>query len=546
MTRRRTRPRAAVAVAAVLAATLPLLDARGATGARDPSCDQSRRAVAYTTSTSGEPHVRGASPLMPCLLHVPDSTQAGETHLALTAAGTIVYQAQNALGDGRQNAEGQAPVQLGLSADAGRSWSGSGLDVSNTMQGPSGIDNTLYRDPATDRLFWVVYGNGSQAVDAVLGRSDDGGRSWTVGAIPCCANGENPRLLAAPARTTKTHGYPNVLYYCTNTAQVGGLVFFAGTRVCYTSGDGGTSWEGPRILLQKPTGHFPECGGLGEQFDSLDGSYPTADAEGRLYLLVRCGVQTESLAGPTPSTAYVLRSDDEMATWTNLGEAPPLPSGYGTMGSAYKEELRSDPAGNLYLVRGTQDPTYALYLWVSTDHGATWANPRVITIPGSHLAASPMWQIAVGAPGRLFVDYTGSAVLPPCPASSSGCTGVSMYLTVTDNALAADVAFEGAALNTSRDHTSYFFPGGDFTDVVTGPDGLARAAFPGGYVGWLSSLRATHPPAPAGGNIERVASQTMDPLPSTGLAVGLGVSALTLLMGSAAVARLRRRERWAA
>ncbi|MFN2536898.1 MAG: sialidase family protein, partial [Mycobacteriales bacterium] len=277
------------------------------------------------------------------------------------------------------------------------------------------------------------------------------------------------------------------LYYCTNTAQVGGLLFPAGVRLCYRSLDGGMAWDAGRVLLQKPASHFPQCQGVGEQFDSLDGYYPTADAQGRLYLIIRCGPTTESIGvDAPPSTAYVLRSDDEMATWHQVGVAPALPTGYGLAGKGpFKEELRADHDGNLYLVRGTQGPSDGLYLTVSGDRGVTWTAPRKMLVPGTHLAASPTWQVAVGSPGHAAVAYAGSSSAPPCAPSSSSCGDLSMYLVETSNALSPAPVFRGAALNGPGDRTAYQLAGKDFTDVTIGPDAVARAVFPGGYVGWL-------------------------------------------------------------
>ncbi|TMA24138.1 MAG: hypothetical protein E6J87_24385 [Deltaproteobacteria bacterium] len=376
-----------------------------------------------------------------------------------------------------------------MSTDYGQTWVATGNDVSQSMPSATGIDNAFYRDPATDRLLWVVYGISSNPPQTTMGISDDGGRTWRLGSTPCCDEGENPRMLAAKPRVSITSGYPNVLYYCTNTAQAGGLEFLAGARVCYKSVDGGATWDAGRTLLLKPVGNFLECAGQGEMFDSLDGSYPTADPSGRLYLLIRCGVETENFAGPPPiDSAYIVRSDDEMATWTQVGQPPPLPPGYGTSGIPYKEELRADADGNLYLVRGTGSPTNALYLWVSRDGGATWSGQRQLSIPGTALSDDPMWQLALGSPGRLAVNYAGTqGSSNPCSGATS-CSDLNMYLVETDNALDPNVVFRGAALNDPNDHTSYMLGGSDFSDVTIGPDSVFRAAFPGGHIGWLDAV----------------------------------------------------------
>src|SRR5439155_8246162 len=133
--------------------------------------------------------------------------------------------------------------------------------------------------------------------------------------------------------------------------------------------------------------------------------------------------------------------------WTQVGQPPPLPPGYGTSGIPYKEELRADADGNLYLVRGTGSPTNALYLWVSRDGGATWSGQRQLSIPGTALSDDPMWQLALGSPGRLAVNYAGTqGSSNPCSGATS-CSDLNMYLVETDNALDPNVVFRGAALN---------------------------------------------------------------------------------------------------
>ena len=490
------RPKPLLLIAAGLAAAVSgvvhsLAPARAVPGL-PPFCDASRTGVTYGADGVILP-VSGSTPI-PCLVQVPLSTAAGESHLVLTSAGTIAYQAQGALGDGQTQpgSPGEPPVQIAVSANGGQTWVATGNELTLSMPSPVGIDNTLYRDPATDRLFWVVYGVSSNPPRTTMGRSDDGGQTWQMGSTPCCTEGENPRMLAAAPRVSTPSGSPSVLYYCTNTGQVGGLVFPAGARVCYESLDGGVTWDSGRPLLLKPGGNFLQCNGQGEWFDSLDGYYPTADAAGRLYLEIRCSPTHENFGGPLPSTAYILRSDDEMASWTLVGEAPPLPHDYGLSGNPYKEELRADADGNLYLVRGTGSPSNALYLWISRDGGVTWSDSVKLSIPGTQLSNDPMWQIAVGAPGHLVVDYAATGVGASC-VSQTECPNLDMYLVETNNALSDDVLFRGARLNDPDDHTHYMLAGSDYTDVSIGPDGVARAAYPGGYIGWLPEPAGTAP-----------------------------------------------------
>ncbi|MDT7547757.1 MAG: repeat-like domain [Actinomycetota bacterium] len=442
-----------------------------------PGCVPARPGVVYTSAGTIATPV-SARPV-PCLITIPRSSQAKETQVAVTKAGTIVYQADLTMVDG-QSAQ---PMQVAVSADRGKTWRATGQEIANGGIKNAGIDNHVYRDPATDRVFWIVYGVASNAPQPTLGTSSDGGRSWKLGAMPCCSDAENPHLLAARPRGSVTKGYPNVLYWCTNTSVVGGVVFPFGVRMCFTSHDGAATWDTGRILLNKPVASFPECIGRGELFDALDAYYPTADASGRLYMIVRCGPTDEYVSGPpTANPAFIVTSDDEMATWTKVADAPALPAGYGSpAGVAYKEEMRADRDGNLYLVRGTGTPTGTLHLWVSKDGGRHWSTDRTISLPGTHSVDAPLWQIAVGEPGHLVVDYAGTQGSSP---------NLNAYLIDTTTALSADPVFRGAVLNDPRGkvHLVNQLAAYDYTDVEIGPDGLARAAFPFGLVGSLANL----------------------------------------------------------
>jgi hypothetical protein len=299
-------------------------------------------------------------------------------------------------------------------------------------------------------------------------------------------------MLAGKPRVSTTSSYPNVLYWCTNSSLFGGIVFPAGVRVCFKSLDGGSSWDLGRILLNKAAANFPDCTGRGEMFDALDAYYPTVDGAGRLYMIVRCGPTTEYIGGPpTSNPAFIVTSGDEMATWQKVADAPPLPSGYGVpAGDAYKEELRADRDSNLYLVRGTGVPNGSLHVWTSKDGGSHWSPDRTITMPGTRSVEAPLWQIAVGAPGHLAVDYAGTQ------GSSSA---LNAYLVETTSALSDRPVFRGAVLNDPAGtvHLVNQLGAYDYTDVAIGPDEVARAAYPFGLVGNLASL-AARPTAKAG------------------------------------------------
>src|SRR6266542_4449618 len=88
------------------------------------------------------------------------------------------------------------------------------------------------------------------------------------------------------------------------------------------------------VLFHRGPSDRPECGGTEEQFNAGDGNYPQAAPDGSLYVMVQCGGRT-----------FLARSRDEGATWPTVrvhGKPLAIPA---------TEELRTDPAGNLYGVR---------------------------------------------------------------------------------------------------------------------------------------------------------------------------------------------------
>jgi hypothetical protein len=119
---------------------------------------------------------------------------------------------------------------------------------------------------------------------------------------------------------------------------------------------------------------------------------------------------------------------------------------------------------------------------VSRDRGLTWTPPQQINLPGTRIVNEPLWQVSVGEPGHLVVDYAGTQGAGP---------DLNAYLVETTNALADHPVFRGAALNDPNGdwHEPYALGSEDYTDVEIGPDGIARAAFPRGKVGYLAPSR---------------------------------------------------------
>ena len=430
------------------------------------ACDSSRTAVAFTGD--GTP-VPASSSVVPCL----GTTGYGgaETRVVVTADGTLVYEpaivtpgvAGTAYGAGLPGPHPStqiSPGGLAVSSDQGGTW---------RFDEPAGQtwvpqDDQLYADPATGWLYYYALSpdpvpqSGTPLQDqlpagyAQLMASPDDGQHWYHTALPGYVESENPRFTSAPApaggqRPVAYAPNADVVYWCGNN-----MLFTPSYRACYRSIDGGVSWSFASILFSSPVPQHGQCGANGETFNAGDGNFPEGAPDGSLYVLVNCGSQT-----------FLARSTDEGSSWpvvTNSSGAPQTVPADG--------ELRVDPAGDLYLVAQNGD---ALQLWTSVDHGATWAGPENMTVPGSMNVLQ--WFVAERGIGEVAVSYLADT------ASGVGYDG---FLSVTRDALATQPTFVGTTLD---DPATPIYAGSppqardDFVGVDIGPDGTPWAAFYG-------------------------------------------------------------------
>src|SRR5206468_6790781 len=115
-----------------------------------------------------------------------------------------------------------------------------------------------------------------------------------------------------------------------------------GGRLCFHSLDGGDSWSQGAVLFTGTAPQHPECGASGESYSAIDGYYPQAAPDGRLYVMVSCG-----------GTTYLARSSDEASTFPVIhaqGKPVTLPvpaSGPGDIGGT--SELRIGRDGTFVL-----------------------------------------------------------------------------------------------------------------------------------------------------------------------------------------------------
>jgi len=431
-------------------------------------CSTSRRAVA--SDAAG--HVLQPQPArapIPCGTRT--GFGAGETRIfatndAIVYAPAVFTPGPFGLGYGEQLPGPRfqlltSPGGLAVTKDNGASWKAV-LPMGMTWQ-PS--DEQEYVDRATGRFFFYNFGGNPfpqtggvmQAPDAIvppgveahLMWSGDDGHTWHHATACCPAFSENPRFVAAraPRGAAQPQGYPTVVYFCANSSIV--LTLPGIIRVCSHSLDGGSSWSTPSLLLNGLVPVHKECGSNGEQFGPGDGSYPQAEPDGSLVVMVVCGGKT-----------YLARSSDEASTWPIQRQIPTF------------DELRTDPAGNLY---GFHSSSGRVTLRVSRDIGRTWSAPITMTAPG--VAVMDAWDPAVRAPGEAAVSYYGQR---------PGQTTADGYLSVTRTALTAEPIVWSAALNDPRvpmlnDGSSRPPPGDigflDFNGADIARDGTAWASF---------------------------------------------------------------------
>ena len=264
-------------------------------------------------------------------------------------------------------------------------------------------DHSEYVDPVSGRMFFEDYGpippapqlGAQQEGPAYINFSDDM-QHWHHAVINHLTLPENPRFTSgvAPKGQPKPQGYPTVTYFCANT-NVGFVSPVIAGRACYHSLDGGTSWSLPTILFTGAAPQHPECGGSGENYSAIDGNYPQAAPDGRLYVMVSCG-----------SATYLARSDDEAATFPIIhaqGKAvtlPVPPTSTGTVGGT--PELRIGHDGTFLLVYQVGQK---LLLRLSTTHGITWTQPLDISAPG--IADIKQWSLATARDSDLAISILG-------------------------------------------------------------------------------------------------------------------------------------------
>jgi hypothetical protein len=481
-------------------------------GAQSPTfgygCLPGQPAVAHVAGQALRPQPPGAP--VPCAT----TTGAATAEASLRATRGALFQAPAVFTDGAgQSVPGAHDVEsavlppstvkpfaatlpsgVAVSRDGGRSW--------RTVK-PGGatmftFDHGSYADQRTGRYFLSMYlptWNAEQAAQVFLTgaevniyATDDTGRSWIHSTVCCAHQSENPEFVVnTPPRGVRTHGYPNVVYFCFNVTNA--IVY--GTRLCTSSLDGGATWASLPSSIAL-TGDRQQCGPEGPTMSG----WPVAGRRGAVLALFNCA-----------GTMVVGSSRDLVRTWTlRRGSSDALARAHGPVDRTSPmpvSVLRTDPRGNLYIAYQAGN---RLVYHVSRDAGRTWSSQRDATAPGIRPV---IWSFDVGEPGHLAFTYFGNR-----RAQSGGWRAErDGFVTETNEGLDARPVFWTGMVNPATQPLMYgpTLQGAtraserlDWTKSSIGPDGTARAALwqdcgptpdaarckawdrqTRGYVGWL-------------------------------------------------------------
>ncbi|MEA3189711.1 MAG: hypothetical protein QOD77_293 [Thermoplasmata archaeon] len=260
------------------------------------------------------------------------------------------------------------------SCDQGKSWE----QLTSPFLATDTSDPYLWVDPVTDRVFSVQMVN---TQSCWISWSDDDGATWLGNPLDCGPNPSVDHMKVATGPWTdagfgaagKAAGaYDQAVYVCRNTGVV-----VVGTVTCYTSLDGGATFEAGASGT-----------GVAMTNAGLHGAITTAP-DGTVYV------------PPRLESPGVLVSKDNGFSWTytELGKDA------GTPSPRKNSEVATDSASNAYFTWVGKDAR--TYLSRSTDGGGKWdALSLVASAPSVVSTTFP--HIQAGDPGRIAVAYLGS------------------------------------------------------------------------------------------------------------------------------------------
>jgi hypothetical protein len=342
---------------------------------------------------------------IPCMTVAGNAIEAAT--IGVTRTNTVFFASieQFPLGSNRTLVE---PSVVARSKDLGASWEIRVPGILPVSQHGS-LSTWLSVDPVTSRVW---YATPTLPCGATVSWSDDDGQTW--GQYPnvgCPAQGAAALIEGPPpAGAAPTQGYPHVVYYCANAAEV--PLGSSSVLMCYKSRDGGKTW----LWIGSTPDPIPAAQGC-SQTDLRRTRAGAVGPDGVLYF------PTMSCANDMLGIAI---SSDEGTTWTRKDAVAT------TIEDLYPPAMGIDTNNNLFVAWLGQGGRP--YLTVSTDKGTTWNDPMMIGAPG--VTSFHRLGIVARSPGHIVVSYLGTA-----------SNGVNAYITESRNALDPDPIFWSAAVN---------------------------------------------------------------------------------------------------
>ncbi len=296
-------------------------------------------------------------------------------------------------------------------------------------------------DRDTDRVYYVTwmhvesFGERRRSISgrtsgSYVSWTDDEGETWehsTVGKDTW----DWPKILTGPAVSSKTEGYPNVVYFRAMYQRILGPL-----AKLYKSLDGGRTWA--------PTANLVT--------DGFEPGYGLVGPDGTIYMdeIYTLGFCSGWAGSPYPykwreqSKLRIVISRDEGDTWEHVV----MPEAFAPLSYYGLQRVAVDEENNLYVVWEDQRDGMP-YLSISRDSSRTWSPRMMVGAPGlkhSHhfvsVVAREAGHIAIcyyGSRQRFgaFVNANYTPDLRPCDG----------YLCETFNALDPDPVFYSATVN---------------------------------------------------------------------------------------------------
>src|SRR5438132_4355624 len=233
-----------------------------------PGCDPSRPAVAHHADQQVLAHQPANGPV-PCGLLTAWPTV--ETRVEVTNDNVVIQEpailsgGPVAGGSGHMYGWGGRGQGLARTLNGGRTWDAVSVQLNpDIVIQEGGVDNNLYVDHDTNRLFFYMmgaggpatYGHGAKCIipngnPATVAFTDDKGTTWNWGFDMDHGCSENPTVLTAKSTIPGEQlAYPNVVYLCGDNTSLGYAA--AGTTgfSCSKSLTGARSWLGTTLQGQ--------------------------------------------------------------------------------------------------------------------------------------------------------------------------------------------------------------------------------------------------------------------------------------------------------